>query len=460
MTSLISVNQNIVVTAYQIFDFIQTSNTQYFDNSSIEAKFIVKNIVVINLRSVKIRRFITAEFRITRNFFIHSSTFSSKWVIDRFRFKINVNRFVVTIKTYRFINHYVEWCNVNQQTSSFISLSRDDIVTSNRSYSIDATSDFSFSKTSRRDVRFQSSSDLNEFKLFWLTIEDALRDEFSSNYVNFNLVAVEAEVFSFSNFIIVNFSKATSQQSFVISSFTIDMTDNWQNIDFSKQQWNALQTLINDRSDVSNSQEERKSSESVDTIMTDITIDAWNSQEIDYFDLFYDNKTFVIDDDMKHFDKNIFFRDVHNFIDRIKNIVIIKDDKLVRNNLYTCFKDHVFKWWNSIFIFEQKRLIKLSEDIEEWKAILFKRWKQSITSVATTLKEINYTMNNVRKKREFMKYALKIIRVVKIINMSIFSQIIFIYIDLKLKFQRDIIKSIEITTMNMCLQELNDNKKL
>ena len=69
-------------------------------------------------------------------------------------------------------------------------------------------------------------------------------------------------------------------------------------------------------------------------------------------------------------------------------------------------------------------------------------------------------MNDIRKKHEFIKYALKIIRVVKIINMSIFSQIIFIYIDLKLKFQRDMTKFIEITTMNMCLQKLNDNKKI
>ena len=78
MIFLISVNQDIVVIAYQIFDFIQTSSTQYFDNSSIETEFIVKNIVVINFRSIKIKRFTTAEFKTTRNFFIDSSTFSSK----------------------------------------------------------------------------------------------------------------------------------------------------------------------------------------------------------------------------------------------------------------------------------------------------------------------------------------------------------------------------------------------
>ena len=238
------------------------------------------------------------------------------------------------------------------------------------------------------------------------------------------------------------------------------MTDNWQNIDFSKQQWNVFQTLINERSNVSNSQNEREFSEFVDTIITDITVEAWNSQKINYFDSFYDSKIVVIEENMKHFDKNIFFRDVHNFIDRIKNMIIIKNDKLIRNNLYICFKNHVLKWWNFIFISKQKRLMKLNENIDEWEIVLFKRWKQSIISVVAIFKEVNYIMKDARKKRESMKYALKIIRAVKTINMSVFSQIILIYIDLKLKFQRDVTKSIEIITMNMCLQELKNNKKL
>ena len=68
-------------------------------------------------------------------------------------------------------------------------------------------------------------------------------------------------------------------------------------------------------------------------------------------------------------------------------------------------------------------------------------------------------MNDVRKKCEFIKYALKIARVSKSINMLIFVQTTFIYIDLNLKFQRDIIKSFEFITINMYLQKLKNNKK-
>ena len=69
-------------------------------------------------------------------------------------------------------------------------------------------------------------------------------------------------------------------------------------------------------------------------------------------------------------------------------------------------------------------------------------------------------MNDARKKREFMKYVLKIIKAAKTIEMSIFSQVIMIYIDLNLKLQRNMTKSTKITIMNDCVQKLKDNKKL
>ena len=46
----------------------------------------------------------------------------------------------------------------------------------------------------------------------------------------------------------------------------------------------------------------------------------------------------VIDGPIEHAGKNIDFRDAHIFINRMKNMVIIKSDKLMKNNLYTYFK--------------------------------------------------------------------------------------------------------------------------
>ena len=69
-------------------------------------------------------------------------------------------------------------------------------------------------------------------------------------------------------------------------------------------------------------------------------------------------------------------------------------------------------------------------------------------------------MKHVKKRREFFEYAQIIIRSAKLINMSTFNQIFFIYDDLNLNFQRDIIKSIETITMNNFLQKLKNKKKI
>ena len=50
----------------------------------------------------------------------------------------------------------------------------------------------------------------------------------------------------------------------------------------------------------------------------------------------------IISGPMEHAGENFYFRNVHIFINGMKNMVIIKDDKLVRNNLYTCFKGKLF----------------------------------------------------------------------------------------------------------------------
>lgn len=41
---------------------------------------------------------------------------------------------------------------------------------------------------------------------------------------------------------------------------------------------------------------------------------------------------------MKHTKKETYFRNLHLFIDRAKNIAIIQNDQHVRDNYYTCFR--------------------------------------------------------------------------------------------------------------------------
>ena len=57
----------------------------------------------------------------------------------------------------------------------------------------------------------------------------------------------------------------------------------------------------------------------------------------------YNEKFSTNDDFVKYADKNIYFRDVHLFIERIQNIVKIKNFEMIRNNLYICLRDKIMK---------------------------------------------------------------------------------------------------------------------
>ena len=69
----------------------------------------------------------------------------------------------------------------------------------------------------------------------------------------------------------------------------------------------------------------------------------FNPAEIDLFDFLYDNKSMTIDDPIELADKDIYIRDVYLFIDRIENMTRIRNSELVRNNLYTCFRETIMQ---------------------------------------------------------------------------------------------------------------------
>ena len=56
----------------------------------------------------------------------------------------------------------------------------------------------------------------------------------------------------------------------------------------------------------------------------------------------YDEKSIVIEKFIIHVEKNIYFRDVNDFINRVKNITNVKNAKLIRQNFYICFRNNVF----------------------------------------------------------------------------------------------------------------------
>lgn len=55
--------------------------------------------------------------------------------------------------------------------------------------------------------------------------------------------------------------------------------------------------------------------------------------DVKFFNLFYDNKSNNMKADIKYTKKNIYFRDITMFINKIKDITRVKKVELLRNNL-------------------------------------------------------------------------------------------------------------------------------
>ena len=210
-----------------------------------------------------------------------------------------------------------------------------------------------------------------------------------------------------------------------------------------------------DSFDFSNSQD-TSTSKNVDNNHSN----RWNANEIDFFDFMYDDKSIVIENFIVHIDKNIYFRDVSNFVDRVKDMTNVKNVELIRQNLYTCFRDTALIWYTIVFIEDQKKLIKLNNDVEKWIRALHKRFKEFESIIMIIIRQKRYIMKNARRKKKSLKYAYIIIKVVKSTIMNIYFQLWLIYHDLNTKFRRDVRKSNEHIDLNVFLHEMKKIKKI
>ena len=75
----------------------------------------------------------------------------------------------------------------------------------------------------------------------------------------------------------------------------------------------------------------------------DNDISIWRSKNLDFFDshlsLFYEFE-FIIRNN-----KNVYYRNVHFFVEKILNLIVIKKHDLMKTNLNICFYDNVFIWY-------------------------------------------------------------------------------------------------------------------
>ena len=67
----------------------------------------------------------------------------------------------------------------------------------------------------------------------------------------------------------------------------------------------------------------------------------WNAIDLNYFDFKHEKLNIFADDVITQIDKNVYFKNVHLFLRRARNMIKFKKTDLIRENFWICFKKNV-----------------------------------------------------------------------------------------------------------------------
>ena len=209
---------------------------------------------------------------------------------------------------------------------------------------------------------------------------------------------------------------------------------------------------------LSKSFDSQKAQNIVDAIVEDDT-SQWRSKKLDFFD-FYLSSFYEIDSMIKN-DKNLYYRNVHFFCERIHDLTIIKNKKLIKANLNTCLRDTVFIWYiaelNDLKRFDIRNL-SLNEN---WINELKKRFKSNHFAIINSLIVEQYTIVDVRSEREPFDYVQQIVSHVKNVNFqNIQQQFTWTWKKFNVDLKRNISTFNVITILTEFLIAMKNKKKV
>ena len=167
----------------------------------------------------------------------------------------------------------------------------------------------------------------------------------------------------------------------------------------------------------------------------------WNAGDVGFYDPNYEGKSVGTASPIEHTGKETYFRDVHLFIERARELTAVKGGEMVRNNLWTCLRGTALEWWTAEVSDAEKRLSKYGngDNLDEWCTLLVSRFKQpSHVAIDAVLRE-RYTMHDASTRREPREYAQKILRSAKDAGMTnIKNQLDIVFNGIDLELRRDI----------------------
>ena len=388
--TLISSKIDIITTAYQLRDYLDKFELELSKETSRKICKIIDSFVNNHIRSFFL--YFVISRKIKKAQFAKSLLYSQNWIVNKFKFLSNIKKFYRSFLNYQKTDKFVEFSN--ESLFSEFSWNR-----FSSQHSIDSINEIIFTliiksrqHRSYNDLNNFNNLDLKRFLKHFRSLSNKLlfflKEQFSTiesitnisknmtksdqniNNNRDNEKSNSRNIFEHNNSINIEENELSENQKTDTKWIEILQQD-WHSLQSTIQFMNFINqifqaTLQAFQTNIANQSQSQLTSIAELFAQSSKHIDLkWNAFELRFFDSLYDEKSAVIGNVIENFDKNTYFRDIHIFIERIKNIAQIKNDTIVRNNLYICLRETVLTWYISNLKENQKKLIKLSNKMNE-----------------------------------------------------------------------------------------------
>ena len=189
--------------------------------------------------------------------------------------------------------------------------------------------------------------------------------------------------------------------------------------------------------------------QSISEILNQRQTKDWSAKNIEFFDSTADDTDFII-----NIDKHVCYRDVYVFTNRLKDMIVIKNDSNFKIVISQCLRESALTW-HSIELSTLKKKMLKKTSLVNWYNALIRRFKKRTFVALTSMQTIKYIMKNARLHKNSKIFAQNFFRSIETTNLiSTHNQLTIAWNNLTWQFRQHISKSIEQITMREFLEQL------
>lgn len=181
----------------------------------------------------------------------------------------------------------------------------------------------------------------------------------------------------------------------------------------------------------------------------------WTAEAIGFFDPGAEGN-----EPVSNVGKHVFYKDVYAFVDRLKDVALLKGDDKLRNILPQCLRGTALIWHSTELSDMEKNMLR-EASMKFWHDALIERFKERTPAALSAIQNAKYTLEDARRNKDPRTFAQDIFRHAKAANLvSVHNQLSMAWNAFDWRFRQNIPEPKEHTTISQFLGHLDSQSDI